>query len=428
VFDLKEAAPQPAEPPQLGRLARFQSSPLGQTIRLRSFRFYWTASFFYFIAFGAQRFTFVWLVLELSDNEALAGLTVFALGIPAFFITLPAGAYADRLNRRRMFMASNALGGIVSMVAAALIWTEVMSVPIAIATAIAMGIATAATQPPLTAMVPTIVPRERLMNGIVLHTMGQNLGMILGVAVGGMAIQFWGLGGAFAILGVAFGLGIGAMMGVRIPPLPAIEGPPLALGAQVRDGLSFIYHHDGLRNLIVLTGIVGFFMLGPVFVLMPVIARDDLGQNAFWSAQLFTFTSIGMLGMSVTLASIGGLNQKGKWILASLIMGGVNLILLGWSPWYPMTAFLMFIWGLCGGIMMNLNQTLAQSNTPDHMMGRVMSVVMLSIAGLMPMGSLIAGWGAVRFGSGEWLMGCGVLLILLGIVSWARLPALREMD
>jgi MFS family permease len=428
VVDLQEPEAQPAEPPRLGRIARFRASPLGETIGLRSFRFYWTASFFYFIAFGAQRFTFVWLVLELSDNEALAGLTAFALGIPAFFITLPAGAYADRLDRRRMFMVSNALGGLVSFGAAVLIWTDVMSVPLAIATAIAMGIATAATQPPLTAIVPTIVPRERLMNGIVLRTMGQNLGMILGVAVGGITIQLWDLGGAFAVLGIAFFLGILSMMGVRIPPLPTTEGPAPALWAQVREGLSFIYHHDGLRNLIILMGIVGFFMLGPIFVLMPVIARDDLGQNAFWSAQLFTFTSIGMFGMSVALASIGGLNQKGKWMLGSLIMGGANLVLLGWSPWYPLTAFLMFIWGLGGGIQVNLNQTLAQSNTPDHMMGRVMSVVMLSIAGLMPLGSLIAGWGAGRFGSGEWLAGCGLLLILLGILSWTRLPALREMD
>jgi hypothetical protein len=88
----------------------------------------------------------------------------------------------------------------------------------------------------------------------------------------------------------------------------------------------------------------------------------------------------------------------------------------------------MFIWGLDGSIQVNFNQTLAQSNTPDHMMGHVMSVAMLSIAGLMPLGSLIAGWGAGRFGSSEWLAGCRVLMIFLGIVSWTRLPALREMD
>ena len=93
-----------------------------------------------------------------------------------------------------MFMVSNTLGGIVSMLAAAFIWIEMMSIPITTTTAIAMGIATSAAQSPLTAMVPTIVPRERLMNGILLCTMDQNLGMILDVSVGGMTIQFWGRG------------------------------------------------------------------------------------------------------------------------------------------------------------------------------------------------------------------------------------------
>jgi len=78
--------------------------------------------------------------------------------------------------------------------------------------------------------------------------------------------------------------------------------------------------------------------------------------------------------------------------------------------------------------MVNLNQTLAQSHTPDEMMGRVMSVVTLAIAGMMPLGSLAAGTAAIWIGAGEWLMICGAVLILIGAVLWVRLPALREME
>jgi hypothetical protein len=80
------------------------------------------------------------------------------------------------------------------------------------------------------------------------------------------------------------------MMGVGIPPLPQTEWSPHTLCAQAREGLSFIYHRDGLRNFIVLMGIVGLFMRG----------------------------------MSITLASIGGLNKKGKSMICSLIVGGVT--------------------------------------------------------------------------------------------------------
>ncbi len=415
---------------QDSRLARVRRSPLGQTLAIRSFRYYWIAAFFYFLVFGTQRFTFIWLVLELSDNAALAGVTAFALGIPAFFITLPAGAYADRLDRRTMVVWTNAAGAATALVTAALIWTDVMTVTLAIVMALVTGVTTAATQPPLTAMIPTIVPRERLMNGIVLRTMGQNLAMVVGAAVGGLVIDLWNIGGAFAILVVAYGLSTAAMLGVRSqpsPPEPASGARP-SIRTSVVEGLRFIQSSRGLLGLMILLAALGFVMLGPVFVLVPEIAREELGQEATGASILFAITSAGMLVMSIGLASMSNLRRKGALLLITLMIGGVVVIALGASRWYAVTAVVMFLWGLGGGIIVNLNQTLAQSHTPDEMMGRVMSVVALAIAGMMPLGSLAAGGGAELIGAGEWLMLCGTVLVVIGAVFWFRLPALREMD
>jgi len=412
-------------------LARFRRSPLGQTLAIRSFRYYWVSTFFYFLVFGTQRFTFIWLVLELSDNAALAGVTAFALGIPAFFITLPAGALADRLDRRKMVVWMNIGGAATSVAIAAMIWADVMTVPLAILMALLTGVTTAATQPPLTAMIPTIVPRSRLMNGIVLRTMGQNLAMVLGAAVGGVVIDVWNIGGAFVILTVAYGLSTVAMFGVRgQQPQPAAQGAEArpSLRTSVGEGLTFIYRTPGLFGLMVLLATMGFVMLGPVFVLLPEIAREDLGQEATGAALLFAITSVGMLVMSIALASMRRLRRKGAVLLTTLMIGGVIVVGLGLSQWYLVTAVVMFLWGLAGGIMINLNQTLAQSHTPDEMMGRVMSVVALAIAGMMPLGSLAAGGGAELIGAGEWLVVSGVAVTVIGAVLWARLPSLRTMD
>lgn len=418
------------ETPPGNIFSRFRRSPIGQTVAIRSFRYYWVSTFFYFLVFGTQRFTFIWLVLELSDNAALAGVTAFALGIPAFFITLPAGAYADRLDRRKMVVATNIAGAVISIAIAALIWTDVITVALAIVMALATGVTTAATQPPLTAMIPTIVPRERLMNGIVLRTMGQNLAMVLGATVGGIVIDLWNIGGAFAILMAAYGLSTIAMLGVRHQPMP--EQPSVgerpSLRTSVGEGLAFIRSNPGLLGLIVLLATMGFVMLGPVFVLVPEIAREDLGQEATGAAILFAITSAGMLAMSIALASMSNLRRKGAVLLVTLMIGGLMVIGIGASKWYLATAIVMFLWGLCGGIMVNLNQTLAQSHTPDEMMGRVMSVVALAIAGMMPLGSLVAGAGAELTGAGNWLVICGIVMIVMGAVLWMRLPALREME
>lgn len=418
------------EPRSGNVFARFRRSPLGQTLAIRSFRFYWIATFFYFLVFGTQRFTFIWLVLELSDNAGLAGVTAFALGIPAFFITLPAGAYADRLDRKRMVVWTNIAGAMTSIAIAVLIWTDVITVTLAIIMALLTGVTAAATQPPLTAMIPTIVPRERLMNGIVLRTMGQNLAMVLGATLGGIVIDVWNIGGAFAILMVAYGLSTLAMLGVNSKPVAQMPngGTRPSLRTSVREGLSFIYRTPGLLGLMILLATMGFVMLGPVFVLVPEIAREELGQGATGAAILFAITSLGMLTMSIALASISNLRRKGALLLITLMIGGVIVIGIGASRWYLLTAVVMFFWGLGGGIIVNLNQTLAQSNTPDEMMGRVMSVVALAIAGMMPLGSLAAGVGAELIGAGEWLMVCGTALVVIGAVFWVRLPSLREMD
>lgn len=436
--ELQEQSAPPAEPVAAGRTARFKQSALGQTLAIRQFQLYWTSTFFYFLAFGTQRFVFVWLVLELSDNSALAGVTGFALGIPAFFITLPAGAYADRLDRKQMVVWTNVAGGLVSLAIAALIWTDVISVGLAIVMALATGVTTAATQPPLMAMVPTLVPRERLMNGIVLRTMGQNLAMVLGASVGGIVIDVWDIGGSFAILTVAYVLSTLTMLRIRSrsidpqaasaasSPNGASKRPPLM--TSVREGLTFIYRNPGLLGLMVLLATLGFVMLGPVFVLVPEIAKEDLGQSATGASILFAITSAGMLVMSVVLASMSNLRHKGAMLLITLMIGGVVVVGIGASQWYVVTAVMMFLWGLGGGVMVNLNQTLAQTHTPDEMMGRVMSVVTLAIAGMMPLGMLAAGGGSVLIGAGEWLMVCGVTLVVVGAVLWFRLPALREME
>lgn len=430
MVDLQEPEAQPAESPPPGRVARFRSSPIAQTLGLRSFQFYWVSTFFYFMVFGTQQFTFVWLVLELSDNAGLAGVTAFALGIPAFLITLPAGAFADRIDRRLMIVWTNLAGAALSVLTAFLIWTDVITVALVIALAVATGATRAATQPPLMAMVPTIVPRERLMNGIVLRTMGQNLAMVMGVAVGGVVIDVWDIGGTYAILAGGYLISTIAILGVslRALPPPSHAAPRLGLASSVKEGLSFVYSNPGMFGLIILLSTLGFVMLGPVFVLIPEIAREDLGQKATGASVLFAITSIGMFVMSVALASMSNLRRKGAILLITLMVGGLMVMGLGASQWYLLTAVLMFLWGLGGGIMVNLNQTLAQSHTPDEMMGRVMSVVTLAVAGMMPLGSLAAGGGAELIGAGEWLIVCGVALIVIGSILWLRLPALRDMD
>ncbi len=419
---LDAAAGQPGEP---------QGAPKPPGVmtlfRNASFRNYWAATFFYFLVFGAQRFAFVLLVLELTDSAGFGGAVGFALGIPAFFITIPAGVWADRMDRRRMVMIANLAGAAVLAVVAVLNWSGAINEWFALGTALAVGFATASVQPPLTAIVQMIVPPERLMNGIVLRTMGQNLAQFFGATLGGIAIALLDFGGAFALQSGLYLVACAFMLGVRLerPAQPA-NRPRMREAAS--EGLRFVFSDPALRGLVIVSVFSGLFMLGPTFTLIPEVARTKLGVGPTLNGLLLAYTSLGMFAMSIFLVTRKELTGKGNIFVTNMLIAGPAVSLMGLSPWYPATALVMVIWGLGGGIYINMNQTLIQGNTPNEMMGRVMSIYALSIAGLIPLGALLGGIGAEVIGADWYLVLSGVILTACAVWAFLTQRDLRALD
>ncbi|MDZ7729691.1 MAG: MFS transporter [Dehalococcoidia bacterium] len=367
-------------------------------------------------------------MLELTDRAGLGGLVGFTLGIPAFFITLPAGVWADQLDRKKMVFFTAIGGGAVMATVAVLAVTGILNTWLALVLALGAGLAGAAVQPPLMSIVPMIVARERLMNGIVLRTMGMNLAQVFGAGLAGAFIAIAGFEGAFAAQALFYV--IAALMIARVkledPPERQPERPRMR--AQAIEGLRFVFDNPGLRGLVSISVVAGLFMLGPIFVLVPEIARTKLEVGATMNGLLMTFTGAGMFVTSFFLASRSTLSRKGTWFIANFLVAGPIVMAIGLSPIYPLTALAMFAWGVGGGVFINMNQTLVQLYTPDAMMGRVMSIYMLSIAGLLPLGSLVAGAGAEVIGADTYLVLSGVIMLACAVYSWLRLKELRAMD
>jgi MFS family permease len=394
----------------------------------RDFRYYWFATFFYFLVFGAQRFAFVLLVLELTDRAGLGGVAGFALGVPAFFITLPAGVWADRLDRRRMVMASNLGGFVVMTVVAILAVTGALNAGLALLLALLAGLVAASVQPPLMSIVPMIVPRNRLMNAIVLRTVGMNLAQVLGAGLAGVLIAVVDFEGAFFAQAACYGVAGLAIALMRLPRATLPSGQRPRMLDQAVEGLRFVFENRALRGLVFISIVTGLFMLGPTFVLVPEIARTKLEVGSSLNGLLMAFTGLGMFVMSLYLASRQSLNRKGYWFMLNMFIAGPIVVGIGLSPVYVLTAVFMFAWGIGGGVFINMNQTLVQLNTPDEMMGRVMSIYMLSIAGLVPVGSLLAGAMAEVIGPDWYMALCGTLIGAMAIYSWLTMKELRELD
>ena len=422
------AAPtRPANRPSLPTIETFSA------FQSRPFTYLWINTLSFALVQAMQRFAFVWLVIEavevggLGRGSEWSGAVFFALGIPVLFVTIPAGVLADRINRRSLVLASQIVAVGVTVAAGVIIVAGAMTTVIALVLAAGVGATIAVGLPVRNAIVPTVVDRDTLLKAIVMMSMAMNISQIAGASLGGLAIAFWGIGGAFIAQGVVLCVGTLALIPLRVPDVRTAEQHRQPLH-ELQEGFRYVWDHQGIRTLIVLLAISGIFLIGPFGTLLPQIAKEELGRNALEASLLFTYMGVGTVISSLTIASVPQLRNKGGWVIGTLMSAGIVVPLLGVSPWYPVTAVVMFCGGVAAGIFMNLNQTLIQANTPPEIMGRVVSIHTLAFQGLGPFGGMLAGLMAAWMGAPMWMVISGAVLLTLTTAAFMTQPALRNMS
>lgn len=413
------AAPARPERPRLSlqTFSAFQS---------RNFALLWGNNLTFALSQSMRQFAFTWLALELFDSGRALGVIIFALGLPILLFGLPAGALADRVDRRLLLFASQIGGVAVTLLTAVLIWTGAMTIPLTMAMALALGATVAFGQPVRVAIVPSLVEPSRLLNAVTLMSLSQNVSMIAGPAIGGGLVAIGGVGAAFAGQGVLLGIGLLALLPLRVPAVDR-TGPRRHLLAEVREGLAFVAGHPGIRTLMLVLLATALVMAGTFMTLLPKIAFEDLGIGPFKTSMFFTAMGVGMLMSSLLLASFSRLERAGAWFIVTLMCGGTLNAAFGLSPWYIVSLAIMFTTGWNAGFFTNLNLTLVQAHTPHAVMGRVMSIYTLAMAGGMPLGGLLAGLMSDVWGSREWFVACGLTLVAIGAIVLLTQPSLRRM-
>ncbi|MDY7100680.1 MAG: MFS transporter [Actinomycetota bacterium] len=393
--------------------------PVRAVLALASCRWYWLAQFLAALGNGALRFVFVWLALDVSDDPSAPGLLGMALGVPALVLMIPAGAWSDRFDRRRLVVAAELAAAAGLVFAAAVTWAGAMSVPVAAVFAALIGGLLAVSAPALQALVPSLVPPERIMTGAALQGMGMNAALLFGAVAGGGAIAVAGVGGAFTLLGVLQLVAAGAMARVRLAPhVPRARRP---MRGDIGEGLRFALGHEPIRSLLGV-GLLAGFIWGIVSILLPEVAKDDLGVGAFPTSLLFSALGVGLLCTSMTLASRPAIGRPGLLIaiaISTLLPGGV--LAMGLSRSYALTLVVMVVWGVGGGISMTLQRGLLQIHTPDEILGRVMGLNGLAMLGSFPLAAAVASASASAVGAATSLVivGLGAVAVSTPLV-WRR--------
>jgi MFS family permease len=358
-------------------------------LRHRNYRLFFGGQLVSVIGTWMQQVAVGWLVYSLSNSAFTLGAVRFASAIPVTLLTLVGGAMADRVEKRRIVIATESTAMVLAFILAALVWFKVVQVWQIAVLAFLEGITDAFDIPTRQSLVVDMVGKDDLMNAIALNSSLFNGARVFGPAIAGVLIGIIGMTGCFFLNGVSYLAVVAAYLAMR---LPAIANRPKRqpMLQETMEAFRYVRSHRILRAVILLVTVVSLFGW-PYSVLLPVFARDVLHTGASGYGYLMAANGAGALFGALGLASLGDSPHKRKLFYGGLFGFCIMLICFAQSKVYWLSAAALAGSGFFMIIFFATANTAVQTRVPDELRGRVMGIYALAFIGLTPFGSLIAG-------------------------------------
>jgi len=400
-------------------------SPLSEP----SFRRLWLNNIGYFIVANAQRFVFgLWVLDELQRGEREQGYAVFALGIPALFLVLHAGAWADRLNRKHILLTTQ-LGSAIVMTGAAILadsgqanltWVYVV--------ALLAGSAAAIGQPVRSSLIPTLVSDQQLFGAIALNALAMTASMILGPLMAKTVDDQFGISGAFWFQAILMFTGIFFILGMVIPDHNRSAAEQPRVFKATIEALRHVAADPALRTLFGLLILSSLTINPAIMVTLQAYVKEFAGKDSGDAAPLFAVMGIGIAISSFIVMRKGDMKRKGALFQRAMMVGSTMAFLMGRTTSYRQLIPLALVMGLAGGFFITMNQGLIQSNTPKEIMGRIMGLYALVAAGILPIGALALGYIASLAGVGNTISGVAAFAFVAVVSTYIGKPSLRNLS
>lgn len=366
------------------------------------------------------------LVYELTGSAAYLGIVAFAAGAPAWLFTLFGGVVSDRMSRRTLLVITQISMMILAFILAAIVYAGIVLPWHVVVLAFLLGIANAFDAPARIAFVTELVDRPALSNAIALNSTMFTLASIVGPAVAGLAYAAFGAAWCFTINAVSYLAVIIALLAMQLPKFIKPEKKISAIHT-LREGLSYTRRHPAIRILLFILAFSSLIGIG-FLTLIPAWAVEVLNGGPTINGLLQSARGIGSLITAFSIAALGSIHYKGRLLTFGSFFFPVMLI--GWSLITSVSLSLLFMIGIGIGFMLLITMvnTLVQTLVEERMRGRVSALYTLSFMGMMPVGSLLIGLAADRFGEPMTVLISGIIFLSTAVLLYWRAPHIRALE
>lgn len=385
----------------------------------RSYILFWLGQLVSLLGSSIAGFVIIWWITLQTESAvylSIASLVGFA---PIVILSPLAGVLADRWNRKGLIATADLLQALTTVALIFLFWSNVVSIWLILVLLGLRGVFQAFHMPTVSAIVPTMVPKEKLsrMNGLnFLFTGAVNL---VGPIVAALLLEFWSISQILWIDAVTFLIAIVPLLYISIPSVRKKQ-EQTSFRREFGEGLAFVRNARGFMPLIILSTALNF-LIAPLDTLLPYFVRFDHFGGVEDLAFVFAFVQGGMLAGGLLMSVIKGFKKKRMIVMALFIY--VFFLVYAFVALTPTgLIWFMAIGGLimlfCIPIVNVLYMTIIQTVVPMEMQGRVNSVDMALSNAARPFGMIISGPIAEFMGTANLFLGCGLSGILIFTISW----------
>ena len=353
-----------------------------------------------------------WLVWHVSRSPVAIGVIAFFDTLPRLLVGAVGGAIADRFDRRRVLMITQALAMIQAITYWLLVQFDVIQLWHIAALAFFLGVVNTINQTARQSLVNSLVPRDELLNAIGLQSSVFNFSKILGPSVGGVIIAYIGIAGCFLVNAISF---IYLLFNLYQMDLPTWEkrSDEKSMWTDVKEGFSYLSGNRRLLYIVGLSYVVATFV-APYNRFVPIFATNVLHVGASGFGLLMSAPGVGATVAALVLASVNKLRVGVRSICACQLGFALSIGLFAFSHQFLLSFLFLAMVGFCQIAGRALSNTAIQTSTPDNLLGRVLSIFFMD-RGLWSLGSMLIGALGAVIGM-DWTFAlCGAICAITAV-------------
>ena len=396
--------------------------PTRQVLALGSVRLFLAARFSTVFGRSLIAAMLSYHLFVVTNSYAALGFLGLIEFLPVIPVSLLAGAVADRMDRRRLLLASALAGTSGCATLTWVAWRQPDSVAALLSVAFFLAVVVGVARPAGSALLPNLVPQRIFQNATVLESCVLQTALISGPVVMGLLVARLGLVAPYAVATVFYLLAILAWSRLESPPVSG-ERSEISWAA-IREGIGFVWHHQPILGSITLDMFAVIF--AGATALLPVYAEEILQVGPEGYGLLRAAIAVGAFSMALVLMVARPFSRPGAALLGAVFLFGIATIVFGLSRSLPLSFAAFVVAGMADQVSVTARSVILGLSTPDALRGRVNAVNFIFIGASNELGDAESGFlASLTTATFSVVAGGFACLGIWGVVLW-RLPELRD--